>query len=89
MTKELVEWGYYTSVRFSTIDPIRKAFIFQYDENHHIVIGVKEVARVIQRLKDGHDHVTACPAHGLTREDAAFFLAEGDRILRDIKKVMG
>lgn len=78
--------SYYSPVRLGRYDRESEAYIFQYDENHGAAVSAKQVARVVQRLKEGHNHITACPVHGMSREDAAFMLSNADEILREINK---
>jgi len=84
MEKKQVEWGYYTAVRFGRFDREAQAYVYQYDDTHYSVVCAKKVARVVQRLKDGYDHVTACPVHGMTRQEAGYLLANAERILKEI-----
>jgi len=81
---ETIEFGYYTAVLHGTYNPRTECYEFQYDENHVTFVPAKVVARTVQRLKDGHDHVTADPRFGLTRAEAGYLLANADKILKDI-----
>lgn len=78
--------SYYSPVRLGRYDRESEAYVFQYDENHSAFVSAKKVARVVQRLKEGHNHITACPVHGMSREDAAYMLANADEILKEINK---
>lgn len=79
--------GYYAAVVNGRYDHQRGVFYWQYDHNHGTMVDGKKAARIIQRLKDGHDHVTADPLHGLTRDEAAFMLANADELLKEINQV--
>lgn len=81
---EKIEFGYYTAVLHGIYNPRTECYEFRYDENHVTFVPAKLVARTIQRLKDGHNHVTADPRFGLTRAEAGHLLANADKILKDI-----
>jgi hypothetical protein len=81
--------GYYVAVLNGRFDRASGNFCWQYDDNHGTIVDGKKAARTIQRLKDGHDHVTADPVHGLTREEAAYMLAHADELLKEINKAHG
>ncbi len=76
--------GYYSAVIYGTYNPRSECYEFKYDENHGTFVSARKVARTVQRLKDGHDHVTADPMHGLTRDEAGYLLANANKILKDI-----
>lgn len=81
---ECIEFGYYTAVLQGHFNPRTECYEFQYDDCHVTFVPAKLVARTVQRLKDGHDHVTADPRFGLTRREAGYLLANADKILKDI-----
>ena len=82
--QEKIEFGYYTAVLHGTYNPRTGCYELRYDENHVAFVTGKIVARTVQRLKDGHDHVTADPCFGLTRKEAGYLLANADKLLKDI-----
>lgn len=89
MTKTQIQekhLSYYAAVVYGRYNPQNEAFEWKYDHNHGTAVSGKKVARTIQRLKDGHDHITADPVHGLTREEAAYMLAHADELLREINR---
>lgn len=76
--------GYYAAVIYGIYNPHIQAYEWQYGHNHGTFVSAKKVARAVQRLKDGHDHITADPVHGMTRCEAGYMLANADEILKTI-----
>lgn len=79
-------WGYYAAVVHGSFNRETGHFVFQYDENHATMVDGKKVANTIQRLKDGHDWITADPVHVMDREEAGYLLANADELLKEISK---
>jgi len=76
--------GYYTAVINGSYNPRTECFEWRYDENHTTFVSAKVLARTVQRLKDGYDHVTADPRFGLTRYEAGYLFANADKLLKTI-----
>lgn len=85
-TKNLAAFGYYAAVVLGRYDHKNKLFYFRYDLEHGTMVDGKQAARTIQRLKDGHNHITADPVHGVTRKAAAYMLAYADELLKEINR---
>jgi hypothetical protein len=78
--------GFYAAVVNGRFDRESGNFYWDYDSNHGTIVSGKQAARTIQRLKDGHDHITADPVRELTRDEAAHMLANADELLKEINK---
>jgi hypothetical protein len=78
--------GYYAAVVNGRFDRESGRFYWHYDENHGTFVDGKKAANTIQRLKEGHDWITADPVHEMNREEAAYMLANADELLKEINK---
>jgi len=82
--RDVKKVGYYAAVIHGHYNPRGEEYVWQYDHNHGTFVNAKKVARTVQRLKDGHNHITADPVHGLTRYEAGYLLANANEILKTI-----
>jgi len=79
--------GYYTAVIHGVYNPNSECYELPIDDRSGIFTPGKQVERTVQRLKEGYDHITADPVHGLTRFEAAHLLANADQILKDVNGI--
>lgn len=79
-----IKLGTYSGVVYGRYNSRTGDYEFRYDDNHVTMMDGKRVACTLKRLQEGHSYVTADPLYSLTREEAAYLLANADRILKEV-----
>lgn len=79
-----IKLGTYSGVVYGRYNSRTGDYEFAYDENHVTYVSGKKVACTLKRLQEGHSYVTADAMLGMSRDEAAYLLANADRILKEV-----
>lgn len=79
-----VNLGPYSAVVYGSYNSRTGNYEFRYDDNHITSVSGKKVVRTLKRLQEGHSYVTADAMLEMNRDEAAYLLANADRILKEV-----
>ena len=78
-------YEFFSPVVHGTYHKETDCFMFPYDENHTAYVRGRTVARVCKRLLEGYDYRTADPLVGMTRDEAAYLLANAETLIKTVE----